>query len=112
VAGTCAVSAGTTCLVVVGVGAGATFLDGYASNDCGSDLAAGAIAGGTTIVMASPGLPLTALEAAGKTSVGLGVGGRLGLNAPGEALGLGAGPAVENGGRDRYLGGSDATSSC
>lgn len=112
VATTCAASAGSTCLIVAGVGAGATALDAAASNDCGSDLAAGAIAGGTTVVMASPGLPLTALEATGKVSMNLGFGGRLGLNAPGEALGLGAGPIVENGARHEYLGGGDATSSC
>ena len=109
---TCAISGGTTCLAVAGSGAALAALDAGVTNECGSDLIPAATAAGTTVVGALPGLPLAGLEAAGKISLGLSVPQRLGLAAPGELLALGSGPVIEHGANERYMGGSEATSSC
>ncbi|MDQ3724686.1 MAG: DUF6531 domain-containing protein [Actinomycetota bacterium] len=109
---TCALSGGTTCLIVAGSGAALAAFDAGLSNECGSDITAALTAGATTIIMALPGLPLVTLEAAGKVSLGLNAPQRLGLAAPGEIVGIGGGPVVEEGINEHFQGGSAETSSC
>jgi hypothetical protein len=109
---TCALPGGTTCLAAAGTGAALAALDASVTNECGSDLVPAASAAGTTLIGALSGLPLVGLEAAGKVSLGLSVPQRLGLAAPGELLGLGGGPTIENGLNNRFSSGSGATSSC